>query len=319
MNREEKAKYDKELVERFIVNADYEEKDLEDLSIQDLCVLVNGANGAMVNKTVEGAEKEMPKLIQKLLGMVIDKIRTADRLYTVIDNATGFPFIDEHADDAIWLFSTEQYAKEAVEHYATMYRKFSLQAIDNSNLSSFAEYMYLNGIYGAYIDNGYAGCIFRKEELFPAQVNENEPMPIMNPEFMLAHLEMVQEASWQVDYEQRQTVLNNLQNEVVNQLVKAKFLVPVNTEDGAEVTPENIKIPCLEAKDGRSGIPLFTDWNQFRMAYSVEEFQGMTVTYEDIVGFIKDDKIVVINPASCFFEINANNMKAIDSIARGEM
>lgn len=262
----------------------------------------------------------MPNLIQQFLRILIQKVRTIEKFYVVIDNSTGFPFIDEHADDCIWLFSTEQYANDAVEHYTESYRNFRVQPIENKDLGNFAEDLYLNGIYGVYIDNGYASCILKKEDLFPIQMEEAKEDPIMNPDFMLAHLEMVQEASWKVDYEERPTILKSLEKEVAKQILNAEFLVPVNASEVEEGTVENAKldIPCLEGKDGREAIPVFTDWKQFKFAYSGDDYKGLLITYDHIANFIKDGKPVVINVGSCFLELNENNIKGIEAIANEE-
>lgn len=326
MNKEEKQKHDSDISNKYIANLNYDDSELDELSIQDMCVLVNNAKFALDKHIFVNAEENMPNLISKFYKILVKKVKEAETLYTVIDNTTGYPFIDENALDCIWLFSKKEYADYAVDYYTQQFRKFTIIEVQKDVNNELFSELYLNGITGAYIDNGLTGCVIKKEDLLEPPDYSNTPkisIPITNPKFMLAHLKMTQELSWRVNYEKREEELDKLELELCKESVTAKFLVPVkgmpnsdNTKAHEEILKKdtNISIPCLRGKDGANGIPAFTDWKQFRTVYSKDEFSGWIMSFDDLASMIKDNdaySAFVVNVGKCPMTVNSKNLARI--------
>lgn len=331
MNYEEKHKHDCEISDRFISRSNYEDSELDDLSIQDFCVLINNAKYALNNHIFINGDERMKNLIEKFYSKLLYKVKNAESLYTIIDVNTSYPFIDSCSEDCIWIFSKEEYALDAIEHYKKEYRNFSVLEIENKNQLSLFHEIYLIGATGIFIDNGCASCIVKKEDLLEMPSYENTPMiniPITNPKLMLAHLKMVQELKWPVNYEKREENLNNLEKGLCDAINNAKFLLPVKDMpkgiDGSGKfvleKDEQISIPFLKGKDGANGLPVFTDWKQFRMVYNDEKIGGLIVVYKELIEMVTrgDYSAIVMNVSRCPLEINNNTIKRLDEIMEKE-
>ena len=113
MTLEEKRQHDKEISDLYLLREeDITEEEYAALSIQDMCVLINNAKWLIQSGDHMDTLDKIDDMKSKVNSMhlkLIDKIRQAETLYTVVDNATGYPFITE-IHDSIWIFSQKEYA-----------------------------------------------------------------------------------------------------------------------------------------------------------------------------------------------------------------
>ena len=331
MTQEERQQHSNDISNRFIAQTNFNDQDLEQLSIQDMCILIENSKYALTNHMFVDRDEYVKNLISRFYETLIKKIQNSNLLYTVIDNTTSYPFIDENAKDCVWLFSCKKYAENAVDYYTQQYRNFSIKEISAESLKSFFVDLYYIGTNGAYIDNGLAGCVIKKEDMIEPPNWENVPqisIPVMNPEFMLAHLKMTQEISWKVGYPEREQVLDRLEMELSKQSLNSKFLVPTKgmpkaKDNEHEITLKedtHISIPCLTGKDDARAIPVFTDWQQFRLCYSDQEYSGWIMSFDDIADMIKGGSYdaFVINIGKCPMEVTAKSLERVYSLVNKE-
>ncbi|BCN30779.1 SseB family protein [Anaeromicropila herbilytica] len=325
---EERNIHNNTISNRYITHSDYSDHDLDKLSIQDLCVLVNNTKYALNNQIFLDGVEHLELLLSKFYNLLVSKIQNADIIYTIIDNNTGYPYIDENAQDSVWLFSRKKYAENAVDFYTQQYRSFSIQEIKNESFKEFFADLYLIGAYGIYMDNGLVGCAVKKEDLLEAPNWGDTPtisIPVTNPEFMLAHLKMSQELAWNVNYPDRNEVLGRLELELCRKSLEARFLVPTkgmpqgDSSEASEVTLQkdtNISIPFLEGKDGTHAIPAFTDWKQFHIIYTNNDYSGWIMTFKDLTEMIKSSNhnAFVINVGKCPMDVTSKSLDRIKEV-----
>jgi hypothetical protein len=129
------------------------------------------------------------------------------------------------------LFSEKGIADNAADYFMQQYRNFRVEEVSKTEFTEFfGDLFYMAGAMGVYMDNGFAGCRIKREDLLKAPDWTGIPMisiPVLNPDFMLAHLKMSQEIGWQVTYENREQKLNALEKELSKKSTSAKYLVPV--------------------------------------------------------------------------------------------
>ena len=319
-----RKKRNDEISNKFLLGADWTDKDLYNLSIQDICVLINNGKWILEKKAVLNVDEKMRMLIDKLYKILVEKTKSSEILYTIIDQTTDYPFIDKN--NCIWLFSVKDFAYEAESFYKQRHRNFQVKEIINADLNDFfADIFYYAGAAGLYIDNGLSSCLIKNEDLLkpPDWTGiQKIRVPIMNPDLMLAHLKMSQETGWKINYDGKEKVLDNLELELCRQSVKSEFLVPVNgmPNQGEEVSAfslekdAKISIPILHGKDGSTAIPAFTDWKQFRLCYNDKEFGGWIMSFNDLAEFVMAENRYdgfVINIGKCPLVTTSKNIERI--------
>lgn len=331
MTLEEKRQHDKEISDLYLLREeDITEEEYAALSIQDMCVLINNAKWLIQSGDHMDTLDKIDDMKSKVNSMhlkLIDKIRQAEMLYTVVDNATGYPFITE-IHDSIWIFSQKEYADACVEHYKEERRSFHVLEISNESLISFlGRAFYTNGVGGIFVDNGQTGYFIQNRDLVLPPTWEGFPpnrIPVTNPQFMKAHLKLAQELGWKVEYGERRKVIERLENVVVREVKDVTFLVPTKgapeskkAEDIRIGTDANTAIPMLVTPEGAKGLPVFTDWDQFRMMYSDKEYHAWTIDFDSIIELLYNEggyDSIVVNVKSRPMDINLGTLKRMNAL-----
>ena len=332
MTLEEKKLHDKEISDKYLLrDEDISEEEYAVLSIQDMCVLINNAKWLLqTGNHMDTLDKmdDMKNRIRSMHLKLIEKIREADILYTVVDNATGYPFITE-INDSIWIFSEKDYADACVEHYKEEYRSFHTIEIKKETLITFlGRAFYTNGVGGIFVDNGQTGYYIEACDLVLPPSWEGFPenrIPVVNPEFMRAHLKLSQELGWKIEYKERRKVIEKLENDLVRASRKVRFLVPTKgapeSKNAADIIiGENSDtiIPMLIGKDGVKGLPVFTDWDQFHLLYSDKEYHAWVMDFDSVVRVLDNEggyDSIVVNVKSRPMDINKNVLKRMAGLA----
>ena len=157
------------------------------------------------------------------------------------------------------------------------------------------------------LDNGaYSMQIKREEILPPPDWSGLEPInvPVTNPSLRFAVNTYLAEARWGVDYAEREDNLKNKENQMISELRKGKFLIPIKSTD-VEKTGKNesilnngrtINFALITNSQEKAFVPLFTDWLEFEKSYSKDEWNGMIITIKDAFSMAKNNEGMVINP-----------------------
>ena len=329
VNSADDSQHINDISNRFILGTDWSDNDVFALPIQDICVLIKNATWAQEKQIFADTDGKMEGKINTFYKILVEKMITSDILYTIIDEVTGYPFIDENTQNCIWLFSRKEYADHAADYFGQQYRRFRIEEVKSGERKEFlGEMFYMIGAAGVYMDNGLAGCMIKREDILKAPDWTGIPgisVPVLNPDFMLARLKMAQELGWQVQYENREQKLDSLETELGSQSIHARFLVPVKgmpqqKETVSTLTLEKdtkISFPLLQGKDGSSAIPVFADWKQFRMCYSDKEYGGLILSFDDLAAMVMQGKghdAFVINPGKCPLAVNAKSMERMRAV-----
>ena len=333
MTLEEKSQHDKEISDKYLVrDEEMTEEEYGTLSIQDMCVLINNAKWLIQSGNgMDSMDKvdDMKDRIRNMHFKLVDKIRQAEVLYTVVDNATGYPFITE-INDSIWIFSEKEYADNCVEHYKEERRSFHTIELKKEGFITFlGRAFYTNGIGGIFVDNGQTGYYIEACDLVLPPNWEGFPenrIPVVNPEFMRAHLKLAQELGWKVEYAERRKVVEKLENDLVRASKTVRFLVPTKgapeSKNAADIrigAGSDTEIPMLVGSNGTKGLPVFTDWDQFHLLYSDKEYHAWVMDFKSVTDVIRNEggyDSVVVNVKSRPLDINMNTLKRMEGLAK---
>ncbi len=312
MTSEERKQHNNDISNEIISNLLKQgiEKRLCELSIQDLIVIQKNARWALEKKIFlmdESQSLRFNQMIEKIYSMIIDKLKSADKLYLIMDKVTKMPYLDRNY--YINVFSEKEFADEALDYYTQQYRMWEIKEVNkNDIIKTLGQAFYMNGADGVLIDNGQTFIAFKASEIIDAPDFSNThtmDVPVMNPKFLSALTVLVQEKNWRVNYPEKGKYLRAYEDEMIATFCTARFLIPVKgmpkfgSEHEVELKEKTtITIPTLS--NGKNhATPVFTDWNQFNKVYSQDEWGGWIWKAEDLLS-APDDTIVVNSAEICF-------------------
>ncbi|MCD8016134.1 MAG: SseB family protein [Lachnospiraceae bacterium] len=246
--------------------------------------------------------------------MAVDKkflvrsIQKKESLIVAYCVSTNMPLVvcdPESFNDQVWFFDTEAQLQEFAKPYTE--KKIALKGIKypNKRFLAFFASLFSIGVNELVFSGGMGKQVLGLEELVRRPDYSKLPkeqQPVMNPELQLTGLYFMQEASRPVPNEQK-TGLQELEEELAVNLMKARYVVPIELLDGPESDMEKLKnrkyrLPILKAKNGNILQPLFTDPTELAKFNKENKFRAIAVPYDNLQKLlIKDSTGFMLNPA----------------------
>lgn len=301
--------------------AELQDSDLEELKIQECIFLLVELQAKNSREAVESYQAKGDVLYK----MIIRKLREASRLYVTLDENTGLPFI---TGDTVDVYSSKKLAKQAAVFYGQQNRHLLVReaSLEDSELPGHINlfaWLYYLGMEKILVDNGgYKLLVKRADILPPPDETQKSRMevPVTNPPLRFAMADFLGEIRWRVSYAERQENIRVREERLMEELKGARLLVPVKSsslQQGSGVITmdkdTSLNFPKVEDNDGKSFLPLFTDWLDFQKAYHKEEWGAMVVSIYDGITIAGDDGIVV-NPLGENLVLNQAGIEKIKSV-----
>lgn len=341
MTTEERTTHAKEISDKYVprISPDNTEimSEIKELPIQDIITIHSNAEYAL-NKGLLGMFAANPNIhdittlssddkyiaaIKHVRQIIIERLKTADALWTITDRITKSPFIDDI--NHVWVFSEKELADECVDYYMQQYRTtFEVTEIKKDDIIKFfGQTAYMKGAECFRVDmGGYAGIKLKSEWIIEKPDFSNTPYinrPVMNPDYFRAVAKFKEEYHYRANYEGKKEKLHQFENDMIKAFHDARFLVPVKgmeqikknlegkDENGEGVLTKGTKIfiPSLskgERENVSLATPIFTDWEEFNKAYSQDEWGGWIWTAKDLLS--APDDVVCLNVGSLCFEMS---------------
>ncbi|MBQ3912010.1 MAG: SseB family protein [Lachnospiraceae bacterium] len=252
---------------------------------------------------------------------MIENLKNADSVWTVIDRITSSPFIDD--GNRVWIFTKKEYADRCLDYFMQQYRtSFEIREIDKDRrIRFFGITTHMAGAEEYSVDPGTeANMIIKGSDIVPPVDMSDTPMinrPVMNPRLFRAVAKLQQERLYRANYEGKKDKLRAFEDDMIKNFAEAMFLVPVKgmealkknfestngSGEGVLTAGTQISIPSLSGGDDNAkATPVFTDWIEFNKAYSQEEWGGWIWTPKDLLS--APDDPVVLNVGSLAFAMS---------------
>lgn len=232
------------------------------------------------------------------------RIPQLEQLFAAFGAGTRLPFVtcdEEDFTDQIWTFVEEEKAK----HYANVRREnfqdpLVVVKVPGDQLLPFFSSLFSYGI---------DVIMFQEEERLTrlpldklvkhpdlSQIPE-EKRPLLNPQMQLSGIHFIQEMNRK---ERNAQALHEYEEEMAANIVRSRFLVPHQMEGDAPLPDgSNIRIPCVQNKDGEKFQPLFTDGQELLKFDKERKLRASIIAFEDIQKAMGQEvKGIVINPMS---------------------
>lgn len=235
---------------------------------------------------------------------ILKKLQNWDSIFVPFSQATRMPFLicdPESYNDQARVYTDKQDAQAFGEKYSKEKYPMAIAEVPNKQFLIFYMNLLGMGVNSVVVTDKEIGeveleitDIVRKPDY--SKVPE-EKRPLMNPEMQLSGVYFMQEMRRPLKPEERTVDVNALEEEMAANLVKAKFLIPVERLEDAE-EGKDIQIPYVKDKEGNILQPIFTDMTEFRkFAGENKKLSAVITVFRDLEQFkIHDGVGFVVNP-----------------------
>lgn len=309
-----------ELGRIFIFSNKISAEEFEKVNIQELVFLiftmrVLKEKNALNNHDYDG------KIIAFTRALII-KLRTSKELYIAYDKNTKYPYID--FEERAWIFSQKEFADNAVEHFNKQETFLEMKKlVDKDVINEFGKMHYI-GIEKFLIDNGEYTIEMKRNEILPSRDYSNVPaknIPVINPKMQFAMIKFFQNAYSRKNYANKAEVMRNLEEKMLEEVINAKYLVPIKLENndlkidsnGMNVVNKGneVRFSIIKDKKGTSWIPAFTDWYEFDKAFDKKSWKSSICNFQDILLLSEKLQGAVINCSGLSLKIDDTNKDII--------
>ncbi|MCD8105472.1 MAG: SseB family protein [Lachnospiraceae bacterium] len=241
---------------------------------------------------------------KKFLARSIQKKTSLIVAYCTFTNMPLVVCDPETFNDQVWLFDSEEQLQEFAKPYTE--QKLLLKGIKypNKKFLEFFASLFTIGINEMVFVNSSGKQTLALEDMVRQPDYSKRPkeqQPVLNPQLQLTGLYFMQEAGRPVPNEQK-TMLPDLEEELSVNLMKARYVVPIELFDGPESDAEKLqnrkyRLPILKNKNGDILQPLFTDPTELLKFNKENRFRAIVVPFDNLSKLLlKDAKGFLLNP-----------------------
>lgn len=188
--------------------------------------------------------------------------------------------------------------------------------------------LHILGLTKILVDNGQYHIELNRDDVLPPPDWTGTPeisIPVTNPGLQRAMIRFFQTLHAPTgDQEARGRELNALEAEMLDELLRAKFLLPMQLkesdpspadEQGRKTLKQGavIQFGVLSAEDGSAWLPAFTDWPEFEKVYDKTAWSSNIATYDDLLAVSGNMDGIVLNCRGLSLRIDANNRERIEA------
>lgn len=322
MNEERKN----EIGEIFLGKNEIPIEKLKDLELQELIFLIFSAKYFKEQKTfINGNFDDKIEIFMKVL---LEKIKTAEELYIAYDENTKYPYID--LDDTVWIFSKEEYAIKAKEHFKDVLIMLEIRKISKDEVMLNFAHLHRLGIEKIILDNGEYTVVINRNDVLKPPDWSNTPeikIPVENPKLQHIMIKFFENIFSQNNFEGKINYVNELEDRMLSEIVHGRYLVPMQLIEKETSIPDENGFKTIQAgdtlnfanlvdQDDTRWLPAFTDWAEFEKMYDKNIWQSNVSSYEDLIAISEDMEGIVINCKGISLRINDENRKRIEEFIK---
>ncbi len=263
----------------------------------------------------EAAEQEAPQQAPEGQTRVsenpmVRKVQERESMIVPFSVITGKPFVicdPETFDDEVWILENEEQLKTFAKPFQE--NKVPLRGVKflNKDFLRFFSSLFLLGV------NKLAFVEGENEEVTKMDLNAlirepdysklpPEKRPVTNPALQLTGIYFMQEVGRLVPNEEKKN-LRELEEELAANMIRSRYLIAVELQDGPESTAEKLKtrkynIPILKDKNtGNTMQPAFTDPMEFANFAKGKKLAALTVNFDGLSkALVKEANGYMLNP-----------------------
>ncbi len=231
-------------------------------------------------------------LIDKYFPIVIEKIKTAEHLWIVYCDTTGYPYMID--GDMFVLFDYSNHAEIEEKLNAAGY-KVALETVNPEDFKNEVAHMYRNGYQKIrFIDGKCEPFVAEKEDLYSYEEFFKDDY-MMNPGLQSTMIEFFQEFRKETAMDSgRDKILKKREDAMLQAMVHAEYMVPCikeETEDTVEIAHPFIdltdKVTDKEEGERVIAVPVFSDGFELDKCYEGHH-ENMLYKYDELINLIEE-------------------------------
>jgi hypothetical protein len=240
--------------------------------------------------------------------LLIRNIQNREDMIVAFCAYTNMPFVvcdPETFNDQVWIFENETLLQEFAKPYTEKKVLLKGMKYSNKNFLGFFSMLYNIGVNELVFVNESGQETLELTELVQKRDFSKLPkeqQPIENPELQLTGIYFMQEAARPVPNEEKEG-LKDLEEEFAANLVKSRYIVPIELLEGPESDVEKLKnrkykLPILKNKKEEIMQPIFSDALELSKFNRENKFKALAVPFADLSKLlVKDSGGFMLNPA----------------------
>lgn len=306
----------------FLLKKETSVEELKKLEIQEIIFLIYSSKYYRDKKAF--INDNFDEKIKIFFSVLNEKIKDAEELYIAYDKNTNYPYIDDN--DRAWLFSKEEYAERAKDYFMQQLIMLEMKKITSDEIIKEFAHFHRTGIKKILVDNGEYNTEIDRDNILPPPDWSNTPdinIPVTNPKLQHGMISFFQMLYSKNNYKGKEQVLHSLEDKMLDEVLNAKYLVPMKLEEKEPSAPDEegnktikkgaiMKFANLVGDDNTNWLPAFTDWTEFEKVYDKNSWSGNIASYEDLLALSEKIEGIVINCNGVPLRINENNKKMIE-------
>lgn len=311
-----------ELISHVLRDKDFGEEFIKDASLREIIFITVYMRENLLkqfeSKGMEDLHNKFLKTIELFEDILFEKVMKLDKLWKVINLATGCPVIDNSEEH---ILISDLYKDKMIEDYRGFGINVQAVPINHDQFVNELNDLYRTGYRGIrFTDGRQSPCILKRERMLKPEDVKKYDYPT-NPGTNFALAAYLQEFRRGAGREGDSEILNKLGRIMITSLINTKFIIPVQ-----EVQENQYKLPMYGADKNEKGeitaigLYVFTDEVEMKKI----EYTGIKLdqNWKVQVNELKDiiDKVegchiseICINFATTQFRIDR---KSIDSIKK---
>ncbi|WP_257676462.1 enhanced serine sensitivity protein SseB [Clostridium felsineum] len=309
----------------FLLKKDTSIKKIRRLNIQEIIFLICSARFFKSKQTI--ISDNFQKKIDIFTKVLLEKIKNADELFIIYDKNTEYPYIDSKG--RVWIFSKEKYAVHVKDYFAKTMSLEVKRVIGQEVVNEFDNF-YRLGIEKIIVDNGQYAVEIKRDEILKKFNSKNTltiNIPVENPKLQYSMIRFFQNLYDRDEYKGKKEFLSKLEVKMLDELVSAKYLVPIKVRNGAPIisreqintvlNKKDTEIASIVSDDDTNWLPAFTDWEEFERIYHKNMWKGYIASYDELMELCSKMSGVVINCRGLALHIDEKNRRVLEQYEKG--
>lgn len=306
-----------ELLQRIFNDKDHGKSMMEETSLsENIFILGYIENSILPDLKSKGNEKDYMWFYSSMAifrKIFYDKIMGTKKLWKVMLKTTKMPFMDKGCEH---ILVCDKYISTIEENLRKIYYDVEIVKISNEEFKNELKDLYRNGYKGMCFSDGMQRPYYFSRESIAGSEENYSPEFLVNPETQYCMTAFFQEMRRNVDYEGADKIRHNLENAMINSIMKTRFVVPVKKSN-----VNNVEFPVYMSSEDKEndavtpGVYVFTD------KYEADTLKKINGRYNDgwdlysydfdgLMNLLNEAHIneIRINCGSVDFRVNKENI-----------
>ena len=234
---------------------------------------------------------------------IIRKLQNLEEMFVVYSAVTRMPFAtcdEETFNDQVWIFTDADKVQEFAKSYTEKKMLLMGVKVKETEAPMFYMNLFAMGINEVVFQDGDIQHKIELDKIVKIPDYSKLPekqRPILNPQLMLSSIYFLQELR-KPGVQPNREELKDLEEEMSVNLVKSKYLMPVDVLEDKE-GPESVRLIYVQNKNGEKFQPIFSDTGELMKHYQNKEKKHriLQIPFEKLKDhMIKDVEGYVLNP-----------------------